>query len=87
MIRHIDLGTTRMAQLRRLTRLIRDGAVTLGGNRPGLIYGRLDCRAGKRMNPRNRVFFRDEADALAAGFRPCAVCLPVAYNQWKHDCL
>jgi Metal binding domain of Ada len=32
---------------------------------------------------RNRVFFADEQTAVAAGYRPCAVCLPDAYAQWK----
>jgi len=32
---------------------------------------------------KHRVFFADEATALAAGYRPCAVCLPERYAQWK----
>ncbi|MGD7277739.1 Ada metal-binding domain-containing protein, partial [Ralstonia pseudosolanacearum] len=32
---------------------------------------------------RHRVFFLTEADARAAGYRPCAVCLPQAYAAWK----
>jgi hypothetical protein len=32
---------------------------------------------------KNRVFFRDEATAVAAGYRPCAVCLPEKYAAWK----
>ena len=30
-----------------------------------------------------RVFFLSEGDARAAGYRPCAVCLPAAYASWK----
>lgn len=30
-----------------------------------------------------RVFFLDEASAVAAGYRPCAVCMPQAYAAWK----
>jgi catechol 2,3-dioxygenase-like lactoylglutathione lyase family enzyme len=30
------------------------------------------------------VFFADEPTAVAAGYRPCAVCLPEAYRTWKH---
>ncbi|MBD2703295.1 metal-binding protein [Spirosoma sp. BT702] len=85
MIRHTDLGLTPYAQLRTLVKLVRSEAVTLGGHRPGKIYGRLDCRIGKRMKPENRVFFRDVAEALSAGYRPCAVCLPEAYLRWKRD--
>jgi methylphosphotriester-DNA--protein-cysteine methyltransferase len=31
----------------------------------------------------NRVFFADEQASVAAGYRPCAACLPAAYKQWK----
>lgn len=83
MIHQTELGATRFSQLRTLVWLVGNDAVALGGNRPGKIYGRLNCRAGKRMNVRNRVFFRDQSQAVAAGFRPCAVCLPEAYRSWK----
>ncbi|QIP16063.1 metal-binding protein [Spirosoma aureum] len=85
MIRHTDLGSSPFAQRRKLTDLIQQGLITLGGNRPGKIYGRLDCRAGKRMKPENRVFFRNETEALELRYRPCAVCLPGAYKAWKES--
>jgi methylphosphotriester-DNA--protein-cysteine methyltransferase len=61
---------------------------TLGGNRASRIYGRLDCRAALQAIARggyvnNRVFFADETTAIAAGYRPCAVCMPEAYARWK----
>lgn len=61
---------------------------TLGGHRRGRRYGRLDCPAALRAIARggyvgDRVFFADEAAALAAGYRPCAVCLPARYAAWK----
>jgi methylphosphotriester-DNA--protein-cysteine methyltransferase len=61
---------------------------TLGGHRRGRIYGRLDCRSALRALARGgyakeRVFFLDEATARAAGYRPCAVCMPERYAQWK----
>ncbi|MGW6513062.1 Ada metal-binding domain-containing protein [Streptomyces niveus] len=31
----------------------------------------------------HRVFFADEATAVAAGYRPCAVCLPREYARWR----
>jgi methylphosphotriester-DNA--protein-cysteine methyltransferase len=80
---HIHLGTTSFGRSRHLKILINTGQVTLGGNRLLKIYGTLDCRSGKRMKVRNRVFFADEAEALQAGFRPCGHCLPKAYNAWK----
>ena len=60
----------------------------LGGHRRSRIYGRLDCPAALRAIARGgyvkyRVFFRDERHARAAGFRPCAVCLPEKYRQWR----
>jgi hypothetical protein len=60
----------------------------LGGHRRTRIYGRLDCPAALRALAAggyvpNRVFFADEPTALAAGYRPCAVCLPGRYRRWK----
>jgi len=59
----------------------------LGGNRRLKIYGRLDCpsarRALARGYARRRVFFADEATAIAAGYRPCARCMPAEYRRWK----
>jgi methylphosphotriester-DNA--protein-cysteine methyltransferase len=59
-----------------------------GGHRRSRIYGRLDCRTARAAIARggyiaDRVFFADEATAIAAGYRPCAVCLPDAYAAWK----
>ncbi len=82
-IQHVDLGPTPFARLRTLAGLVRSGTITLGGNGPGRIYGRLDCRAGKRMKSKNRVFFRDKAEATEADIRPCALCLPEEYKTWK----
>jgi hypothetical protein len=60
-----------------------------GGHRRSRVYGRLDCRSALRAIAaggyvRQRVFFADEETAVAAGYRPCAVCLPDAYRAWKH---
>jgi hypothetical protein len=59
-----------------------------GGHRRNRIYGRLDCRAAlaaisKGGYMAHRVFFADEPTAVAAGYRPCAVCMPAAYRAWK----
>jgi hypothetical protein len=61
---------------------------TLGGHRKARLYGRLDCPSARRAIARGgyvnqRVFFADEATAIAAGYRPCAVCLPIQYAAWK----
>ncbi|HZH05565.1 MAG TPA: Ada metal-binding domain-containing protein [Lautropia sp.] len=54
---------------------------TLGGHKGSRIYGRLDCRCALRAIARggyvaHRVFFLDEQSARAAGYRPCARCMP-----------
>jgi Metal binding domain of Ada len=59
-----------------------------GGHRRARIYGRLDCPSALRAIAaggyvRHRVFFADEATAVAAGYRPCGVCLPAEYAEWK----
>lgn len=61
---------------------------SLGGQRSSRIYGEMDCTSALRAIARggyvkNRVFFADEATAIAAGFRPCAVCLPEKYLAWR----
>jgi hypothetical protein len=63
---------------------------TLGGHRGSKLYGRLDCPAALRAINRggyvaHRVFFADEATAIAAGYRPCAVCMSAAYAAWKRQ--
>jgi methylated-DNA-[protein]-cysteine S-methyltransferase len=63
---------------------------TLGGHRRSKGYGRLDCRAAlhwiaKGHYVKHRVFFADEQTAVAAGYRPCAVCMPERYAEWKRQ--
>lgn len=63
---------------------------TIGGYKPKKIYGRLDCPTAakyisKGQYVKNRVFFIDEKTAIAAGYRPCARCMPDAYRKWKND--
>ena len=59
-----------------------------GGHKAAKIYGRLDCPSALRAIARSayvphRVFFADEATAIAAGYRACAVCCPDRYKAWK----
>jgi methylphosphotriester-DNA--protein-cysteine methyltransferase len=61
-----------------------------GGHRGTRIYGRLDCPSALRAIAsggyvRHRVFFADEATAVAAGYRPCAACRKDRYDAWKAD--
>ena len=61
-----------------------------GGHRKQRIYGRLNCRtalsairSGRGTYEKQRVFFASEEAAIEAGFRPCAVCMPIEYARWK----
>ena len=63
---------------------------TLGGHRKLKIYGRLDCPSALHYIAKGQyvqywVFFKDEATAIAAGYRPCGVCMPEAYKRWKEQ--
>ena len=63
---------------------------TLGGHSGSKIYGLLNCPAALRAIARggyvkHRVFFADEAAAIAAGYRPCGACTPEKYRAWKQD--
>ena len=60
----------------------------LGGYKPRRLYGRLDCPSALRAIARggyvkHRVFFADETAAVAAGYRPCGVCMREEYRAWK----
>lgn len=61
-----------------------------GGHKKLKIYGRLDCPSALRFIAKgqyvtNRVFFATEEDAIAAGYRPCAKCMPEEYKKWKNQ--
>ena len=63
---------------------------TLGGHRKLKIYGKLDCKSAAKWIAKGkyveyRVFFKDEATAIAAGYRPCAICMPEEYQKWKSN--
>src|SRR5215831_7010419 len=59
-----------------------------GGHKGGKGYGRLDCPCAARWIAKgyyvkHRVFFADEATAIAAGYRPAACCMKERYVLWK----
>lgn len=69
---------------------ISDQPGTLGGHNKLKIYGKLDCPSALRYLAKgqyaeHRVFFKDEATAKAAGYRPCGVCMKEAYKLWKEE--
>jgi hypothetical protein len=62
----------------------------LGGHGRTKVYGTMDCPVAlsllrRGFQPRHRVFFADEATAMAAGFRPCGACMRHRYTEWKAD--
>jgi hypothetical protein len=62
---------------------------SLGGNGQMKIYGQLNCASAMRAvaagttYQRHRVFFADEATAIAAGYRPCGKCMREQYRAWR----
>lgn len=60
----------------------------VGGYKTKKIYGRLDCPSALRHIAlghyvKHRVFFADEETAIAAGYRPCGICMKKEYAEWK----
>lgn len=70
--------------LKQLHENMRQGDITLAGNRNLKIYGKMNCKSGKRMKKENRVFFKDEIQAREAGYRPCGHCMRTEYLHWKN---
>jgi methylphosphotriester-DNA--protein-cysteine methyltransferase len=70
---------------RNLHSLIRSGKILMAGNAKLKIYGKLNCASGKRMKAANRIFFKNEEEALQTGFRPCGNCMRQAYKDWKNE--
>jgi methylated-DNA-[protein]-cysteine S-methyltransferase len=60
-----------------LERLGRDRTRYLGSDTTR-IYCYPTCHNARRIGPAHRVPFRDAADAVAAGYRPCRSCRPPA---------
>lgn len=61
----------------------------IGGHKKLKIYGKLDCPSALRYISKGkyvkyRVFFKDEKTAIAAGYRPCGICMKEEYKKWKY---
>ncbi len=59
-----------------------------GGHKLLKIFGKLNCPSAlywidKGHYTKHRVFFHNVKNAMQAGYRPCAKCLPEAYSAWK----
>lgn len=79
MIKHLEISD---ASLRVK---IKTNQLLFGGNKKLKIYGKLNCKSGKRMKRKNCVFFQSKKEALQNNYRPCGHCLRVAYKKWKSD--
>lgn len=65
-----------------LRKRIKQRDICFGGNLKLGIYGKLNCKSGKRMKKENRVFFGSEKEAIEQGFRPCGHCLSNEYKKY-----
>ncbi|WP_158799666.1 Ada metal-binding domain-containing protein [Pedobacter sp. L105] len=83
MYHHLETGKDEAERKKNVGSLIRSGAIALGGYKKAKIYGLLSCSSGKRMKIENRIFFKNEAEALKLAYRPCGNCLPAKYKKWK----
>ncbi|MFV5264636.1 Ada metal-binding domain-containing protein [Acinetobacter courvalinii] len=77
MWRHLELTQNELHQK------LKQQQMVFAGNAQLKIYGRLTCASGKRMLKNNRVFFLNEDEAIAQGYRPCGHCMRQAYKKWK----
>lgn len=77
MWRHLELTQTELHQK------LKQQQIVFAGNAQLKIYGRLTCASGKRMLKNNWVFFLNEDEAIAQGYRPCGHCMRQAYKKWK----
>jgi len=77
MTRHNDIDR------QEIRKEIKNRSIQYAGNSKLRIFGLLSCRSGKRMKNENRVFFKTETEAIAAGFRPCGHCMRDQYRRWK----
>jgi methylphosphotriester-DNA--protein-cysteine methyltransferase len=69
-----------------LSQHVRNGTITLAGNSSLKIYGLFTCSSGKRMMKKNRVFFKNETEAIQLGYRPCGHCMYDQYKKWRLLC-
>ncbi|MBZ9630449.1 metal-binding protein [Salegentibacter sp. LM13S] len=78
MIKHIKIDDSKLHQK------IKQKEIAYGGNHNLKIYGTLNCKSGKRMKKKNRVFFTSIEQAKKLGYRPCGQCMKAEYKLWKN---
>ena len=79
MIEHLDISDSD------LRRKIKQTEICFGGNTKLKIYGTLQCKSGKRLKRKNRIFFSSESEARENGFRPCGHCMKTEYKKWIYS--
>ncbi|MGY3215440.1 Ada metal-binding domain-containing protein [Mucilaginibacter sp. HD30] len=85
MTEHLTLGDKPLTRGRALHKLIATGEIKLAGNKKLKIYGTLKCSSGRRLKLENRIFFKNEDEAIANNYRPCGNCMPAGYKLWKNN--
>jgi O-6-methylguanine DNA methyltransferase len=73
----VELLTVEGVDLDDLAKLAASGARYVG-SATNDVFCVPTCAAARRIRPANRVTFRSEKQAAAAGYRPCARCRPAA---------
>ena len=68
-----------------LSNKILTNQINYGGNKKLKIFGKLNCKSGKRMKKENRVFFETIEEAKKLEYRPCGHCMKVEYSKWKKN--
>ncbi|PTX09526.1 Ada metal-binding domain-containing protein [Sphingobacterium faecium] len=87
MIQNIELGDTALDRIVAVNGLVKRGMIKFSGDSRSNIYGLINCASGRRTRIKNRVFFKDEKEALDEGYRPCSHCLNEKYRKWKEATL
>ena len=77
MIRHDQITD------QQVKKFIRLAEIRFAGNVKLKIFGTLNCKSGKRMKRQNRVFFKNESEAIAREFRACGHCMKEEFGLWK----
>ena len=77
------MRTHELLNRKKLKSLLKSEKIKLAGNIRLKIYGLLTCASGKRMKKENRVFFKNETEAIHLGFRPCGHCMYGQYQKWR----
>ncbi|TWI74334.1 micrococcal nuclease [Desulfobotulus alkaliphilus] len=71
----MDLQKTAIFQKKGIWQFMKKSPPVVG-NRRSYRFHLSDCAFGKKISPRNRIFFASAEEAFAAGYAPARNCLP-----------